>query len=276
MPTARPSTSTYSTDSAPPTCSTIARPLPVRGHLDLPAVDAGGVLVGDVRRRTGERHLDVGVLRPVADVLHGPAAGHLEGRLRADGAARALEQRERPRAVERQHLGLLAEEGRHGQPVERHRLRTGPGAHREPVGGGAGMRHGATVSTTDVRPATPGGGPTAVTVRLRSRSRGSRRCAPGSPRPRGVRQACPGGAGRRSPPPGPGGPGRTRRAGRPGLRACAVHPCPVFVTDREHGCVGAPRLRSYRHGFAGTRSGSARPKSSERRRPPRRTRRSPP
>lgn len=43
-----------------------------------PAVDPRGVGVGDRRRPAWERHLDVGVLRPVV-ALHGPAARHLDG-----------------------------------------------------------------------------------------------------------------------------------------------------------------------------------------------------
>jgi hypothetical protein len=47
---------------------------PRRGHMDRALVDAGRLDLGERRRQTRERHLDVGVVRPVPGVLHRPAA----------------------------------------------------------------------------------------------------------------------------------------------------------------------------------------------------------
>ena len=62
---------------------------PLTRHRERPPVHTGRVAVGQPRRRPVERHLDVGVVRVVADALHGPVAGHRQRRPAAivvDGA----------------------------------------------------------------------------------------------------------------------------------------------------------------------------------------------
>lgn len=52
---------------------------PLFGYLDLAAIHPGRVDLRNSRRRTGEWHLDIGVLGNVPYVLHRPAPGHLHG-----------------------------------------------------------------------------------------------------------------------------------------------------------------------------------------------------
>ena len=48
---------------------------PAGRQLEGPLVDPGRLALREVRRQTGERHLDVGVVRFVGEALHGPRAG---------------------------------------------------------------------------------------------------------------------------------------------------------------------------------------------------------
>ncbi len=140
-----------------------ATTVPLLRHGDLTPVDAGRNPVREVRWRTVERHLDVGVLRAVGvtvlvdDVLHGPVAGH--GHLGPCGGRRRLvdrcsgdvvgmiEQPEVPLAVERRaprsvsgverigrpgvgDRGVCSRGRRHRQPPHRRDRRIGPGSDR--------------------------------------------------------------------------------------------------------------------------------------------------
>ncbi len=56
-----------------------AAPLPIVRHIERRAIEAGRVVVlRNVGRRVGDRHLDIGIDRLVKP-LHGPVAGHLDG-----------------------------------------------------------------------------------------------------------------------------------------------------------------------------------------------------
>ena len=94
------------------------RALPRPRHGERGAVQPGGHPLGQCRWRPGERHLHVGVMREVAGVLHRPTAGdgdlfdhlaqrrgQLAGQRRLGHDVGMVEQRERPRAVERASLG---------------------------------------------------------------------------------------------------------------------------------------------------------------------------
>ena len=49
---------------------------PRRGHVERAAINTGRIVLRQVRGRGVEGHIDVGVVRMIADVLHRPVAGH--------------------------------------------------------------------------------------------------------------------------------------------------------------------------------------------------------
>ena len=99
-PAARPH-ATSSTLSAAPTCSTIRRPAHSAGMSTSRSYTPVGLAAGECGGNSGQRHPDVGVLRQVAGVLHGPGAGHLgRGPPVAERRVRGRQQLEAPGAVE--------------------------------------------------------------------------------------------------------------------------------------------------------------------------------
>ena len=128
-PDVAPLSVTIRTLSAAPTWSTIRRPAQPAGARRSARRRRSGSL-GDLGRLARERHLDVGVVRQVAGVLHRPAARDLDVAPGVGGRPRpAGEQLEAPRAVELEPVGVR--HGVHRQAAEARQFRVGPGVAHE-------------------------------------------------------------------------------------------------------------------------------------------------
>ena len=135
-----PLTYTACTLSAPATWSTVRRVRPRRRHVERSSVHPRHVAVGQPRRRTVERHLDVGVVRHVDEpprscIVQLPGTATVDGPPAPAGDRRlghgvgVVEQLERPGPVELAPHEP-AERNVHGQPVDLEQRRIGPGADR--------------------------------------------------------------------------------------------------------------------------------------------------